>query len=97
MKNRLIILTVFIFFIGIFCIIETEGLEKLDNSISIKDIQSISSQTLRDIKQDRQESNFNLAILKYKKNEIPYDSDNNIFVLIIKNIILTYIIVIILL
>lgn len=79
MKNRLIILTVFIFFIGIFCIIETEGLEKLDNSISIKDIQSISSQTLRDIKQDRQEANFNLAILKYKKNEIPYDSDNNIY------------------
>lgn len=79
MKNRLIILTVFIFFIGIFCIVETEGLEKLDNCISIKDIQSINSHTIKYIKQNRQEANFNLAMLKYKENEIPYDSDNNIY------------------
>lgn len=79
MKNRVIILTVIIFFIGIFYIIDIEGLEDFSNSVSVKNITEIDENELESIKHNRRESKYNLVILKYDGNEIPYDIDKNLY------------------
>ena len=50
MKNNLIVLTVLIFFIGIFYIIDIEGLEDFSNSVSIKNVSIIDKEELKNIK-----------------------------------------------
>ena len=43
MKNKIFFLTIIIFFMGLFFIIDIEGIEDLNNSMSIKDIKNISN------------------------------------------------------
>ena len=76
MKNRLIILTVIIFFIGIFYIIDIEGLEDFSNSVSIKNVSTIDKKEFQNEK-NREESNYDLIELKYKDMNIPYDIKSN--------------------
>ena len=52
MKNNLIVLTVLIFFIGIFYIIDIEGLEDFSNSVSIKNVSIIDKEELKNIKKN---------------------------------------------
>ena len=77
MKNRLIILTVIIFFIGIFYIIDIEGLEDFSNSVSIKNVSTIDKKEFQNVKKNREESNYDLIELKYKDMNIPYDINSN--------------------
>lgn len=79
MKNKLIILTCIIFFIGIFFIFDMEGFEDLNNSMSIKNVNTINNKEFENIKNNRLESKYDLIDIKYKNNEIPYDSDKNIY------------------
>lgn len=79
MKNKLIILTVIIFFIGIFFIFDIEGFEDLNNSISIKNVKSIDNEEFENIKNNRNKSEYELVDLKCKNNKIPYDSKKNIY------------------
>lgn len=79
MKNKLIILTCIIFFIGIFFIFDIEGFENLNNSISIKNVNTINNKEFENIKNNRSESEYDLLDIKYKNNEVPYDSDKNIY------------------
>lgn len=79
MKNKVIILTVIIFFIGIFFIIDIEGLEDFSNSVSIKNVSTIDKDEFENIKKNREESNYDLVTLKYKSSEIPYDSYKDIY------------------
>ena len=77
MKNKLIILTGFIFFIIIIFFVEMEGIEDLDNSVSIKNIKTIDENKIKYIKRNRQESKYDLISLEYNKSKIPYDKKNN--------------------
>ena len=79
MKNNLIVLTVLIFFIGIFYIIDIEGLEDFSNSVSIKNVSIIDKEELKNIKKNRTESQYNLIDIKCKDSEIPYDKNNNVY------------------
>ena len=79
MKNRLIVLTTLIFFIGIYFLIDIEGLENLNNSISIENIECISSNDIKNVKKNRKESEYNLIDIKCEDSEIPYDKNNNIY------------------
>ncbi len=79
MKNRLIILTGLIFFIGIFYIIDIEGLEDFSNCISIKNIEYITIEDIKSIKENKKECKYNLIDIKYEDNEIPYDKNNNVY------------------
>jgi len=79
MKNKVIILTVIIFFIGIFYIIDIEGLEDFSNSVSIKNVSTIDKEKLQEIKKNRKSSEYDLLKLKYENNDIPYDAKKNIY------------------
>lgn len=79
MKNSLIVLTMLIFFIGIYFLIDIEGLEDLNNSISIENIESINSKYITNIKKNKTESQYNLIDIKCKDIEIPYDKNNNVY------------------
>lgn len=79
MKNKLIILTCIIFFIGIFFVFDIEGFEDLNNSISIKNVNIINNKEFENIKNNRSESEYDLLDIKYRNNEVPYDSNKNIY------------------
>ncbi|ETJ22310.1 MAG: hypothetical protein Q620_VSAC00192G0001, partial [Veillonella sp. DORA_A_3_16_22] len=75
MKNKLIILTCIIFFIGIFFVFDIEGFEDLNNYMSIKNVKIINNKEFENIKNNRSESEYDLLDIKYKNNEVAYDSD----------------------
>ena len=52
MKNKLIVLTLLIFFIGICYIIDIEGLEDFSNSVSIKNVSIIDKNEFENIKKN---------------------------------------------
>lgn len=79
MKNKVIILTVIIFFIGIFYIIDIEGLEDFSNSVSIKNVSTIDKDEFENIKKNREESNYDLIEMKYKNEKIPYDKKKEVY------------------
>ena len=79
MKNKLIILTCIIFFIGIFFVFDIEGFEDLNNYMSIKNVKIINNKEFENIKNNRSESEYDLLDIKYKNNEVAYDSDKNIY------------------
>lgn len=79
MKNKLIVLTVLIFFIGIYYIIDTEGLEDFSNSVSIKNVSIIDKNEFENIKKNREESKYDLIEMEYKNQKIPYDKSKNIY------------------
>ena len=79
MKNKLIFVTVIIFFAIIFFISDIEGFENLDNSISIKNVKNISEKEFKNIKSNRQESVYDLVNMKYKNNELPHDSKKDAY------------------
>ncbi len=79
MKNKIFFLTIIIFFMGLFFIIDIEGIEDLNNSMSIKDVKNISNKEFQKIKKDRRQANYDLLNIKYKNNEVPYDTEKNIY------------------
>ena len=79
MKNKLIVLTVLIFFIGIYYIIDIEGLEDFSNSVSIKNVSIIDKNEFENIKKNRKESKYDLIKMEYKTQEIPYDKSKKIY------------------
>ena len=75
MKNKIFFFTILIFFIGLFFIIDIEGIEDLNNSISIKKVKNISNKEFQEIKKNRREANYDLLNIKYENNEVPYDTE----------------------
>ncbi|MDU5920546.1 MAG: CotH kinase family protein [Clostridiales bacterium] len=79
MKNKLIVSTVIIFFIGIFYIIDIEGLEDFSNSVCIKNVSTIDKEELKNIKKNREEAKYDLIEMEYKDQEIPYDKNKDVY------------------
>lgn len=79
MKNKIFFLTIIIFFMGLFFIIDIEGIEDLNNSMSIKHVKNISNKEFQKIKKDRRQANYDLLNIKYKDNEVPYDTGKNTY------------------
>lgn len=79
MKNKLIVLTLIIFFIGICYIIDIEGLEDFSNSVSIKNVSIIDKNEFENIKKNREESKYDLIEMEYKNQQIPYDKNKDIY------------------
>lgn len=79
MKNKIFFFTILIFFIGLFFIIDIEGIEDLNNSISIKKVKNISNKEFQEIKKNRREANYDLLNIKYENNEVPYDTEKNTY------------------
>lgn len=79
MKNKLIVLTVIIFFIGIFYIIDIEGLEDFSNFVSIKNVSTIDKKEFENIKKNREESKYDLIEMEYKDQQLPYDKNKDVY------------------
>lgn len=79
MKNKLIVLTLIIFFIGIYYIIDIEGLENFSSSVSIKNISIIDKNEFENIKKNREESKYDLIEMEYKNQQIPYDKNKDVY------------------
>ena len=79
MKNKLIVLTLLIFFIGICYIIDIEGLEDFSNSVSIKNVSIIDKTEFENIKKNREESKYDLIEMEYKNQQIPYDKNKDVY------------------
>ena len=79
MKNKLTIITTVILLVIISFVFYIEGFETFNNSISIKSINNISYEEMKNIKKTRKQSLYDLIEIKYENNRIPYDSNEDIY------------------
>ena len=77
MKHKFIILTIFIACFIVYFIFDYEGMENLNNDISIESINKVEKSQVNDIKSKRKSCNYDLVNLKYKNTNIAYDKETN--------------------